>query len=147
MKRLGCLHSLKAKKEKDKKAKKKGKTCDVCGEEFPSEVSWLKHVEGGRCKKMEDMSETELRRRSDKNDSGCQEMGEDFDTEPIEVRSCNGGVAQSCGSFTYLGSLTDVKGSSGPEIRRRIKKAGEAFRGAWILWRMKGLSLRLKGRF
>ena len=57
MKRLGCLRSLKAKKEKDKKAKKKGKTCDVCGEEFPSEVAGLKHVAGGRCKKMEDMSE------------------------------------------------------------------------------------------
>ena len=60
MKRFGCLSSLKAKKEKDKK---KGKTCDVCGEEFPSEVSWMKHVEGGRCKKMEDMSEKEWRRQ------------------------------------------------------------------------------------
>ena len=63
MKRFGCLSSLKAKKEKDKKAKKKGKACDECGEEFSSEVSWFKHVEGGRCKKMEDMSEKELRRR------------------------------------------------------------------------------------
>ena len=46
---------LKKVKAKDKKAKKKGKACDECGEEFPSEVSWLKHVEGGRCKKMEEM--------------------------------------------------------------------------------------------
>ena len=25
-------------------------------------------------------------------------------------------------------------------------RAGEAFRGTWILWKMKGLSLKLKGR-
>ena len=50
------------------------------------------------------------------------------------------------GSFSYPGSLTDGKGSSGPEIRRRIKRAVEAFRGAWILWRMKGLLLKLKAR-
>jgi len=43
------------------------------------------------------------------------------------VRSCNGGVARVRGSFFYLGSLTDTKGSSDPEIRRRIKKASEAF--------------------
>ena len=112
-----------------------------------SEVSWLKHVEGGRYKKMEDMSEEELRRRRVTRVTAAAKRGEkSFDIEPIEVRSCNGGVAQSCGSFTYLGSLTDIKGSSGPEIRRRIKNAGEAFRGAWVLWRMKGLSLKLKGR-
>ena len=113
---------MKAKKEKDKKAKKKGKACDECGEEFPSEVSWLKHVEGGRCKKMEDMSEKELRRRRVTRVTAAAKRGEKIsDIEPIEVRSCNGRVAQSCGSFTYLGSLTNVKGSSGPEIRRRIK--------------------------
>ena len=95
---------------------------------------------------MEDMSEKELRRRRVTRVTAAAKRGEKiFDIEPIEVRSCNGGVAQSCGSFTYLGSLTDIKGSSSPEIRRRIKKAG-AFRGAWILWRMKGLSLKLKGR-
>ena len=48
-----------------------------------------------------------------------------FEVEPVEVRSCNGGVAMACGSFLYLGSLTDNKGSSGPEIRRRIKKTSE----------------------
>ena len=96
---------------------------------------------------MEDMSEKELRRRRVTRMTATAKRGEKiFDIEPIEVRSCNGGVAQSCGSFTYLGSLTDIKGSSSPEIRRRIKKAGEAFRGAWILWRMKGLSLKIKGR-
>ena len=93
------------------------------------------------------MSEKELRRRRVTRVTAAAKRGEKiFDIEPIEVRSCNGGVAQSCGSFTYLGSLTDVKSSSGPEIRRRIKKAGEACRGAWILlWRMKGLLLKLKG--
>ena len=35
MKTLGCLRSLKTKTEKDKKADKKGKACDVCGEELP----------------------------------------------------------------------------------------------------------------
>ena len=131
MKRLGCLRSLSAKKEKDKKAKKKGKACDVCGEEFPSEVSWLKHIECGRCKKMEDMSEKELRRRETRVTAAAKRGEKIFDIEPIEVRSCNGGVAQSCGSFTYLRSLTDIKGSSSPEIRRKIKKAGEAFNGSY----------------
>ena len=42
--------------------------------------------------------------------------------------------------------LTDNKGSSGPEIRRRIKKATETFRRLWRIWAMKGLPLKLKGR-
>ena len=54
-----------------------------------------------------------------------------FDVEPVEVRSCNGGIAKARGSFLYLGSLTDNKDSSGPEIRRRIKKATETFRRLW----------------
>ena len=62
------------------------------------------------------------------------------------MRSCNGEVAKACGSFLYLGSLTDKKGSSGPEIRRRIKKATETFRRLWRVWAMKGLPLKLKGR-
>jgi len=61
------------------------------------------------------------------------------------VKSCSGEVAKSSGSFIYLGSLTVPKGSSGPEIRRRIKKAGEAFRSVWQLWKMKGIPLKLKG--
>jgi len=69
-----------------------------------------------------------------------------FDVEQFEVRSCIGGVAKACGSFLYLGSLTDNKGSSGPEIRRRIKKATETFRRLWRVWAMKGLPLKLKGR-
>ena len=93
------------------------------------------------------MSEKELRRRRVTRATVAAKRGQNiFDVEPIDVRSCSGGVAQLCGSFTYLGSLADIKGSSGPEIRRRIKKAGEAFRGAWILWKMKGLSFKLKGR-
>ena len=55
-------------------------------------------------------------------------------------------VAKACGSFLYLGSLTDKKGSSGPEIRRRIKKATETFRRLWQVWAMKCLPLKLKGR-
>ena len=38
------------------------------------------------------------------------------------------------------------KGSCGPEIRRRIKKASEVFRRLWRIWAMKGLPLKLKGR-
>ena len=66
--------------------------------------------------------------------------------EQVAVRSCNGGVAKACGSFLYLGSLTDNKDSPGPEIRRRIKKASETFRRLWRVWAMKGLPLKLKGR-
>ena len=70
----------------------------------------------------------------------------DFDVEPVEVRSRNGGGAKVCGSFLYLWSLTDNKGSSGPEMRRRIKKASETFRRLWQVWAMKYLPLKLKGR-
>ena len=69
-----------------------------------------------------------------------------FDVEQVEVRSCNGGAAKACGSFLYLRSLTDNKDSSGPEIRRRIKKASETFRRLWQVWAMKGLPLKLEGR-
>ena len=64
----------------------------------------------------------------------------------MALRSCNGGVAKACGSFLYLGSLTDNKGSSGPEIRRRIKKTTETFQSLWRVWAMRGLPLKLKGR-
>ena len=43
-------------------------------------------------------------------------------------------------------SLSDKKGSSGPEIRRRIKKATETFKRLWRVWAMKGLPLKLKDR-
>ena len=84
MKRLGCLRSLDIKKDKDKKAKKKGKTCEDCEEEFPSEVSWLKHVEGNRCKRMEEISEKELRRRRVTRATAAAKRGE---TISIESRS------------------------------------------------------------
>ena len=40
----------------------------------------------------------------------------------------------------------DNKGSSGREIRRRIKKASGTFRRLWRVWAMKALPLKLKGR-
>jgi len=69
-----------------------------------------------------------------------------FDVELVEVRSYNGGVVKACGRFPYLGSLTDNKDSSGPEIRRRIKKATGIFRRLWQVWATKGLPLKLKCR-
>ena len=147
MTKLGCLRSLSAKKVKEKKEKKKGEVCDECGEEFPSKVSLHKHIEGGWCKKMKDMSEKELSRRRVTRDTAAKKRGERrFDVEPVEVRSCNGGVAKQCGSYVYLGTLTIAKGSSGPEIRRRIRKARAAFIEGWNMWKMKGLSKRLKGK-
>ena len=75
---------------------------------------------------MEDTSESQLKARRATRAKAILDRGEKiFEVEPVEVRSCNGGVAKVCGSFLYLGSLTDNKGSSGPEIRRRIKKATE----------------------
>ena len=109
--------------------RKKGKIRENCGSEFASEVGWLQHVRDGRCQKLEGMSESQLKARKATGAKAVLERGEKiFDAEDVEVRSCNGGVAQACGSFLYLGSLTDNKGSSGPEIRRRIKKATETFR-------------------
>ena len=147
MKKLGGLTSLDVKIERDKKMGKKRKICENCGSEFASEVGWLQHVRGGRCQKLEDMSESQLKaRRATRAKTVLERKGKVFDVELVEVRSCNGGVAKACGSFLYLGSLTDKKGSSGPEIRRRIKKATETFRRLWRVWAMKGLPLKLKGR-
>ena len=147
MTRLGCLRSLNAKKEKDRKSKKKEKVCPECGDEFPNEVALSKHLQGNRCKKMEDMSKAELRRRRVTRATAVAQRGEKvFDVEPVEVRSCSGEVAKPCGSFVYLGSLTNAKCSSGPEIRRRIVRARMAFGRVWRFWTMRGLSLKLKGR-
>ena len=147
MKKLGGLTSLDVKIERDKKMGKKRKICENCGSEFASEIGWVQHVRGGRCQKLEDMSESQLKARRATRAKAVLERGEKlFEVEQVEVRSCNGGVAKACGSFLYLGSLTDKKGSSGPEIRRRIKKATETFRRLWRVWAMKGLPLKLKGR-
>ena len=43
-------------------------------------------------------------------------------------------------------SLSDKKGSSDAEIRRRIKKATGIFRRLWQVWAMKGVPLKLKRR-
>ena len=78
-------------------------------------------MSGGRCQKLEDMSESQLKARRATRAKAVLERGEKlFEVEQVEVRSCNGG-AKARGSFVYLGSLTYNKGSSGPEIRRRIK--------------------------
>ena len=72
------------------------------------------------------MSERQLKARRATRAKAVLERGKkENDVEQVKVRSCNGGVAKVCGSFLYLGSLTDNKGSSGPEIRRRIKKTSE----------------------
>ena len=59
------------------------------------------------------------------------------------MKCCNGKMVTPCSSFVYLGPLTN-KGESGMEIRRRIIKAGEVCRSGKV-WKMKGLSLKLKG--
>ena len=145
MKKLEGLISLNVKKERDKKMGKKGKICEHCGSEFASEVGWLQHVRGGRCKNLKDMSESWLKARRATRAKAFLERGEKlFEVEHVEVRCCNGGVAKACGSFLYLGSLTDNKGSSGPEIRRRIKKATETFRRLWRVWGNEGIALEAK---
>ena len=68
------------------------------------------------------MSESQLKaRRATREKKVVERRERIFEVEQVEVRSCNGGVAKACGSFLYLGSLTDNKGSPGPEIRARIK--------------------------
>ena len=50
-------------RKREKKMGKVGKSCENCGSEFASEVGWLQHVRGGRCQKLEDMSESQLKAR------------------------------------------------------------------------------------
>jgi len=147
MKKFGGMTSLEVKKERDKNMGKKRKICENRGSEFASEVGWLQHVRGGGCQKLEDMSESQLKARRVTRAKAVLERGEKiFEVEPVDVRSCNGGVAKACGNFFYLGSLTNNKGSSGSEMRRRIKKASETFRRLWRVWAMKGVPLELEGR-
>ena len=81
---------------------KKRKICENCGSEFASEVGWLQHVRGGRCQKLEDMSESQLKARRATRAKAVLERGEKlFEVEQVEVRSCNGGVAKARGSFLY----------------------------------------------
>ena len=142
LKQLGLEESLSIRKKK-----KKRPTCERCGAEFPNEVSLSKHVNGGWCKKEEEMSEKELSRRRVTRDTAAKKRGERIiDAEPVEVKCCNGKKVTPCGSFVYLGSLTTAKGASSPEIRRRIIKAGEVCRSLGKVWSMKGLPLKLKGR-
>ena len=95
-------------KREIKKWGKRGKICENCGSEFASEVGWLQHVRGGRGQKLEGMSESQLKVRRATRAKTALEKGEKiFEVEPVEVRSCNGEVAKACGSFFYLGSLTD----------------------------------------
>ena len=143
--KLDGEESLKAKKKKE--GKKKRKTCESCGAEFPNEVSLRKHVEGGWCKKEDERSEKELSRRRVTRDTAAKKRGEKvMDAEPVEVKCCNGKMVTPCGSVVYLGSLTNAKGASGPEIRRRIIKAGVICRSLGKVWAMKGLPMKLKGR-
>ena len=56
------------------------------------------------------MSESQLKARRATRAKAVLERGEKiFEVEQVEVRSCNGGVAKACGSFLYLGSLTDKR--------------------------------------
>ena len=145
MTRLGRLQSLSEKREKEKK--KKRKVCEGCGAEFASEVSLLKHQEGGWCKSEDDMTTKELSRLRVTRRTAAAKRGETIvDVEPVEVRTCSGEVVKACGSFVYLGSLTTTRCSSSPEIRRRILKAGAACRNLREVWGTKGLSRKLKGR-
>jgi hypothetical protein len=141
LKKLGGERSLSAKKEKE--GTKKRKTCEGCGDEFPNEVSLRKHVERGWCKKEDEMSEKELSRRRVTRDTAAKKRGEKIiNAEPVEVKCCNGKMVIPCGSFVYLGSLTNNKGESSLEIRRRIIKAGEVCRSMGKVWKMKGSTLK-----
>ena len=132
---------MNAKKEKEGKTKRK--ICEGYGDEFPNEVSLNKHVERGRCKKEHEISEKELNRRRVTRDTAEKKRGERIiNAEPVEVKCCNGKMVTPCGSFVYLGSLTNNKGESGMEIRRRIMKAGEVCRSLGRVWERKGLSLK-----
>ena len=118
---------MNAKKEKEGKTKRK--ICEGCGDEFLNEVSLNKHEERGWCKKEDEMSEKELSRRRVTKDTAAKKRGERIiNAEPVEVKCCNGKMVTPCGSFVYLGSLTNNKGESGMEIMRRIIKAGEVCR-------------------
>ena len=133
--------------KKRKEGKKKRVTCERCGAGFPNLVSLDKHVNLGWCQKEEEMTEKELKGRRVTRDVAAKKRGEKIiDAEPVEVRCCNGKKLTTCGSFVYLGSLTIASGDSGPEIRRRIIKAGEVCRSLGNVWSMKGLPLKLKGR-
>jgi len=90
------------------------------------------------------MSASQLKaRRPTRTQAGLERGEMIIDMEQVGLKSCNEGLA--CGSFLYMGSLMDNKGSCGPEIRKRIKNAPKTFRKLRQVWAMKGLPLKLKG--
>ena len=66
----------------------------------------VQHERGGRFQKLVDVSESQLKARRATRAKAVLERGEKiFEVEPVEVRSCNGGVAKACGSFLlFLGN-------------------------------------------
>ena len=50
-------------------------------------------------------------------------------------------------SFVYLGSLTNAKGSSAQEIRRRLVMGRGAVQNMVSIWKSRGMSVELKVKF
>ena len=62
----------------------KGKKCENHGSELASEVGRLQRVRGGRCQKLEDMSESQLKARRATTVKAVLERGEKlFDVEQV----------------------------------------------------------------
>ena len=55
-------------------------------------------------------------------------------------------MCMSCGSFVYLGTLTNMDASATPEVRRRIGMALGAFGSLGKIWKSKAISRKTKSR-
>ena len=60
--------------------------------------------------------------------------------------TCEGKLTKPCGSFVYLGTLTNMDASATPEVRRRIGMALGAFGSLGKIWKSKAISRKTKSR-
>ena len=71
----------------------------------------------------------------------------DKDRERKEDFVLDGEKIEEVESFVYLGSLINTKGSSAPEIRRRLAMGWGAVQNMVSIWKSRCMSLGLKVRF
>ena len=125
----------------------KGHRCGQCGHEFQNEESLERHKSSGWCRKTEKMDSKQLRRLHRTRQTSSTRRGKGAESvEQVKVVTCDGKLTKRCGSFVYLGTLTNMDASATPEVRRRIGMALGAFGSLGKIWKSKAISRKTKSR-
>ena len=130
--------------DKKKQKEKEASTCDHCLYTFQS-VKGLKMHQRKACKKMEEMTISEMQSlRESRRNAKVARGTEDMTAEEVVVQTCDGQKASACAHFTYLGSMINAKGTATMEIKRRIAKAFGVFGALTKVWTAKNITQETK---